>query len=103
MPRKNETKLPPNLILEVVKRHIEGREHVGSLAKEYGVGRASVYNWVDRYEKNSVSHASKEYMEPHQIESAEKTVLIAEVKRLKAELDETRSKLVARMIKLGEL
>ena len=103
MPRKNETAVDEKTLLKVVKRHLEGGESAVSLAKEYGVSRATVYNWIDLVQTKWLHEAEKSGASPQAIETADKRALLAKIRQLENENARLRSKVIALLIKTGEI
>jgi transposase-like protein len=103
MPRKSETKLPEKLVAKAVKRHLEGGESVIPLAKEYGVSRATFYNWISTYERQLLKAVDKQGMSPRDAATADKRTLLAEMHQLKLENTALRNKVVAMMLKYKEI
>ena len=102
MPRKNETKRPQALIDKAVKRHMQG-EAVVSLAKELKVTKATLYNHVAAYKRGLLEQASLTGAAAHDPEIASKQTLIAEIQALKLENAKLGRKVIALMLKAGEL
>ena|SRR5579859_824660 len=102
MPRKDETLKPKHVIDKIVKRHLAG-EGADELAKECKVIRATIYNWVTAYKKALVERSKREGMTPRDAEIADKQTLIAELEQLRLENAKLRDKVVAMMIKAGEI
>lgn len=103
MPKKNDTISPAAVVAKAVKRHLEGGESAVDLAQEYRVSRATIYNWVAAYERQLLERSEKQGMSTHDAELWDKRTLIAEIKRLKLENTKLKDKLVAMMIKAGEI
>jgi transposase len=108
MPRKGETATPQKLVDKFIKRHLEGAESVDALAKEYrskgyNVSRATGYMWVTKFRLRMIDEKMLAGGPPEKVEKAAKTELIALVAELKAENTKLRNKVIALMMKSGEL
>lgn len=102
MPRKNDTKVPEKAVAKAVKRRLAG-ESAGSLAKEYKVSRATLYNWTAAYKQQLLDQSKLADLSPGDAEKADKQVLMAENEALKREVRKLRDKVVSMMIKAGEI
>ena len=102
MPRKNDTKVPEKAVAKAVKRRLAG-ESADTLAKEYKVSRATLYNWTAAYKRQLLEQSTIADMSPREAETADKRVLMAENEALKLEVRKLRDKVVAMMIKAGEI
>ncbi len=108
MPRKNTRLIngepvSDKLVSKAVKRHLEDGEPVVALAKEYGVSRATLYNWIAAYERQLLDQAAKQGMSSQDAEVSDKRTLIAELQALRLENQKLRNKVVALMIKAGDI
>lgn len=102
MPIKNDTKRTQATIDEAVKRYMGG-EQVSTLAKYYKVSRAGFYLWVRKYKEETLERSKKSGMTPHDAELSDKRTLVSEIQALKLENHKLRDKVVALMIKAGEI
>lgn len=97
------SKIAPETIDQAVKRYVEQGESVRVLAKYYKVAEPTIYLWVRKHQANASKQAKLENVSQGDLEKITRGDLAVKVKLLEKELRETREKLVARMIKLGEL
>jgi transposase len=102
MPAKNATKRPQHVIDEAVKRFMAG-ESAHVLAKYYKVSRPGLYNWVHKYKLESLANAERKDMSPDQLKQIDRQQLVAENMALKEENSKLRHKVVALMIKAGDI
>ncbi|MGO9988929.1 MAG: helix-turn-helix domain-containing protein [Steroidobacteraceae bacterium] len=100
MPRKNETKLSQAKIDKLVRRHFSG-EPVASLAKEYKVSRATAYVLIMQHKRKLLDEAQRAGVTS--LDKKDKTTLQAELIALRQENAKLRNKVVALMIKAGEI
>lgn len=100
MPKKGD-KGPrdPKTIEEAVRRHLEGREQVTTLCREYKISRAGFYNWVKAYKDEVMRRSMRAGMTPKDAETSVKADLLAEIAALKTENRKLRDRLVATMLK----
>jgi transposase-like protein len=103
MPRKNETQTPQKAIDKFLKRHFEGGESVVALSKEYKISRATAYNWLNKHREKLLEQSRTADMTPAAIEKTARVSLIAENRMLKAENGKLKNKVMAMMLKYGEL
>lgn len=99
MPRPNETKLPDKVIAKAVKRHLEGKESVIPLAKEYGVSRATFYNWIDSYKLDLLEGARLKTMSPAAIKKSVVINLKTENGLLKSRIQKLETLVAELMLK----
>lgn len=99
MPRKNHTKVPQKAIDKAVARYLGG-ESVIALAKEYKISRAMFYLWAKKYKRNVLEQAArKDIVSP----PADKRALSTQIQLLRLENARLGNKVVALMLKLGEI
>jgi transposase len=102
MPRKDETKVSPKAIEKAVKRHMAG-ERADTLATELKVSRATIFNWTAKYRADTLEQARRGEMTPKELERQDKSALVAQLEALKLENRRLREKVVALMLKSGEI
>jgi transposase-like protein len=93
MPRKNETKVSEKTVAKIVQRYMTGRESADSLAKEYRVSRATLYNWITQARERVVKAAAKANMSEASVERSDRMTLAAEITQLRLENDRLKKKL----------
>ncbi len=102
MPRKDQTKVPPKTMERAAKRHMGG-EQAEALAKEFKVSRATIFNWSMRYKEQVLEQARREGINPKELERQDKATLVAKVQSLELENRRLRDKVVALLLKSGEI
>jgi transposase-like protein len=102
MPRKNDTKVPQKAIDKAIARHLAGESSL-SLAKEYKVSRATFYLWVAKYKQQLLETNARKDMTPKEQEQTDKRTLIVQLQQLKLENTRLKNKVVAMMLKAGEI
>lgn len=84
---------------KAVRRHLEGRESVVALCREYKISRAGFYLWVKKYKEEIMRRSMRAGMKPQDVERSDKAELIAEIESLRQENRKLRDRLVAEMMK----
>lgn len=102
MPIKGKATRPQATIDEAVRRFMAGEQAV-TLAKYYKISKPGFYLWVKKYKEQLLEKSKRQGMTPHDAEVSDKRTLIAEVQSLKLENHKLRDKVVALMIKAGEI
>jgi transposase len=102
MPRKNETKVSPKAMEKAAKRHLAGEQAEG-LAKEHKVSRATIFNWTARYKEQALEQSRREGINPKELEKQDKATLVAKLQALELENRRLRDKVVALLLKTGEI
>lgn len=102
MPAKNTTKRPAHEIDTAVKRFMAG-ESARVLAKFYKVSRPALYNWVSKYKRQTLADADRKEKTPDQLKQVDRQQLVTENMALKEENAKLRHKVVALMIKAGDI
>lgn len=102
MPTKGKTKRPQHIIDQAVKRYMAGEQAV-ALAKEYKISKPGFYLWVARHKAEILEQAKKQDMTPKDAAIADKRTLLVELEQLRLENRKLREKVVAMMIKSGEI
>ena len=102
MPTKNSTSRPQHVIDEAVKRYMAG-EPVTTLSKYYKISRPGFYLWVKKYKEDLLEKSKTAGMSPKDAEQADKRVLLIELEQARQENRKLRDKVVALMLKGGEI
>ncbi len=102
MPTKGKTKKPQHVIDKYVKRYMAG-EQATSLAKEAGVSKPGFYLWIQKHKQQILKQAKTAGMTPADAATADKRELLIELEQLRLENRKLREKVVAMMIKSGEI
>ncbi len=102
MPTKGQTKRPQHLIDKYVKRYMTG-EQATALAKEAGVSKPGFYLWVKKHKEQILENSKKVNMTPADAAIADKRTILVELEQLRLENRKLREKVVAMMIKSGEI
>jgi transposase len=102
MPRKNELKASPKVMEKAAKRHLAGEQAEG-LAKEHKVSRATIFNWTARYKEQALEQSRREGINPKELEKQDKATLIARLQAVELENRRLKDKVVALMLKAGEI
>ena len=102
MPTKGRTKKPQHVIDKYVKRYMAG-EQATSLAKEAGVSKPGFYLWIQKHKQQILEQAKTAGMTPADAATADKRELLIELEQLRLENRKIREKLIAMMIKAGEI
>jgi transposase len=106
MPRKGDAGAdlkPGQSVAKFIKRHYEGGESVGALAKEYKISRATGYIWLMKHRGELIEESRRKGASPETFEKESKAALIAEIQALNLENQKLRNKVVSLMMKHGEL
>ena len=85
-----------------VARYLAG-DSVTSLARQFGVSKPAVYLWIAKYKKDAIDKQRTADMSPADAAIADKQTLLIEIDALRAENRRLRDKVIASMIKSGEL
>jgi hypothetical protein len=102
MPTKGKTKTPQHLIEKAVQRYMKGEQAV-ALAKEYRISKPGFYLWVARHKQELLEKSKTANMTPADAAVADKRTLLVELEALRLENRKLREKLIATMIKSGEI
>jgi transposase-like protein len=103
MPKKDQTETSQKDIAKFIKRHLVGGESIVSLINEYGISRGTAYNWLARHREKMLDESTRAGASPATLEKAEKMSLRAKVAELENENRRLRNKVVALMLKAGEI
>jgi len=103
MPRKGETDTPQKEIDKAIKRHLEENTPVAQLAKELKVTRQTIYSWVENYKRKVMERMERAGQSPAELEKIAKSELVAQIKALQSENRKLREKVLAMMMKYGEI
>jgi hypothetical protein len=78
-------------------------EQAEGLAKELKVSRATIFNWTSRYKEQALEQSRREGINPKELEKQDKASLIVKLRALELENRRLRDKVVALLLKTGEI
>lgn len=97
-----KSKFPQHVKDKVVKRFFAG-EQATALAKEYKVSKPGLYQWAAKAKKDLLEQSKQANMTPEDIEKSSKKVMAIELEQLRLENRKLRDRILAMMIKSGEI
>ena len=97
-----KSKFPQHVKDKVVKRFFAG-EQATALAKEYKVSKPGLYQWAAKAKKEILEQQKQVNMSPEDVEHASKKVMAIELEQLWLENRKLRVRILAMMIKSGEI
>lgn len=102
MPAKGKALRPQAVIDKYVKRYMNG-EQATALAKEAGISKPGFYLWIQKHKQQIMEQSKTKDMSPKDADIANKRELLIELEQLRLENRKMREKLIALMLKSGEI